>query len=62
VGIDPTFVIDPVYASDFELIFSPGIGNTAATPLPAALPLFAGGLGAMCLLGWRRKRALVVAA
>ena len=27
-----------------------------ATPLPAALPLFATGLGAMGLLGWRRKR------
>ena len=27
-----------------------------ATPLPAALPLFAGGLGAFGLLGWRRKR------
>ena len=27
-----------------------------ATPLPAALPLFAGGLGVMGLLGWRRKR------
>jgi len=26
------------------------------TPLPAALPLFATGLGAMSLLGWRRKR------
>ena len=25
------------------------------TPLPAALPLFAGGLGALGLLGWRRK-------
>ena len=30
--------------------------GTAATPLPAALPLFASGLGAMGLLGWRRKR------
>ena len=29
---------------------------TAATPLPAALPLFATGLGALGLLGWRRKR------
>jgi PEP-CTERM motif len=27
-----------------------------ATPLPAALPLFASGLGALGLLGWRRKR------
>ena len=25
-----------------------------ATPLPAALPLFAGGLSALALLGWRR--------
>ncbi len=34
-----------------------GEGNdTSATPLPAALPLFAGGLGGLGLLGWRRKR------
>jgi hypothetical protein len=26
------------------------------TPLPAALPLFATGLGALGLLGWRRKQ------
>jgi hypothetical protein len=25
-------------------------------PLPAALPLFAGGIGGLGLLGWRRKR------
>jgi hypothetical protein len=30
--------------------------GVAATPLPATLPLFASGLGAMGLLGWRRKR------
>lgn len=30
--------------------------DVSATPLPAALPLFATGLGAMGLLGWRRKR------
>jgi hypothetical protein len=30
--------------------------DVAATPLPAALPLFATGLGAMGLFGWRRKR------
>jgi len=30
--------------------------NLQATPLPAALPLFASGLGALGLFGWRRKR------
>jgi hypothetical protein len=30
--------------------------SVATTPLPAALPLFATGLGVMGLLGWRRKR------
>ena len=33
---------------------------TTATPLPAALPLFATGLGAIGLLGWRRKRKAAV--
>ena len=32
------------------------IAPVAPTPLPAALPLFATGLGALGLLGWRRKR------
>jgi hypothetical protein len=35
--------------------------NGSATPLPAALPLFASGLGAMGLLGWRKKRKGVAA-
>jgi hypothetical protein len=30
--------------------------GVTATPLPAALPLFASGLGALGLFGWRRKR------
>ncbi len=38
------------YWGDFNNI------TTSATPLPAALPLFATGLGAMGLFGWRRKR------
>jgi len=37
-------------------INDPGGWTVTTTPLPAALPLFAGGLGAMDLLGWRRKR------
>jgi hypothetical protein len=32
------------------------ITDTSATPLPAALPLLASGLGALGLLGWRKKR------
>jgi hypothetical protein len=40
---------------DFGVTTS-GITGIAPTPLPAALPLFAGGLGALGLLGWRRKR------
>jgi hypothetical protein len=37
------------------------IGTAATTPLPAALPLFATGLGAAGLFGWRRKRKNAVA-
>jgi hypothetical protein len=36
--------------------FTLQVGDVVATPLPAALPLFATGLGVMGLLGWRRKR------
>jgi hypothetical protein len=32
------------------------VNSLSAAPLPAALPLFATGLGALGLLGWRRKR------
>ena len=32
------------------------VTGAPATPLPAALPLFATGLGVLGLLGWRRKR------
>ncbi|HXW64806.1 MAG TPA: VPLPA-CTERM sorting domain-containing protein [Burkholderiaceae bacterium] len=50
------------YSQGFEAVVATGSNSTqdagfyAVTPLPAALPLFAGGLGAMGLLRWRRKR------
>jgi hypothetical protein len=40
-------------------LFTPA--TPSAVSLPAALPLFATGLGALGLLGWRRKRKAVVA-
>jgi hypothetical protein len=39
-----------------NVIFFQSDVDAAATPLPAALPLFAAGLGALGLLGRRRKR------
>jgi hypothetical protein len=36
-------------------------GPAAETPLPAALPFFAAGLGALGFMGWRRKRRAVTA-
>ncbi len=55
-SVDPVITFGSDFDTDgFSLVFSPDVGNTA-TPLPAALPLFATGLGAMGLLGWRRKR------
>jgi hypothetical protein len=37
-------------------VFSVTSSDFTPTPLPAALPLFATGLGGLGLLGWRRKR------
>lgn len=48
----------------FNVNFSSGttfaIVSVAPVPLPAALPLLAGGLGLLGLLGWRRKRTIAV--
>lgn len=47
-GVDPEYYVS-------GLVFS-------ATPIPAALPLFATGVGALGLLGWRRKHKAKAAA
>jgi hypothetical protein len=47
----------PTTAGALVLTSSAGNATWASTvPLPTALPLFATGLGALGLLGWRRKR------
>ena len=48
-----TDIVGGTSAPTFNLAFSL---EGDQTPLPGALPLFAGGLGALGLLGWRRKR------
>ena len=57
---DPYIFIAPSNpnAGDYGIVVSSNVGNEPlVTPLPAALPLFATGLGALGLLGWRRKRS-----
>jgi hypothetical protein len=49
---DPAIAGDPAYTLELTV---PGV-TLDPPPLPAALPLFATGLGALGLLGWRRKR------
>ena len=55
---DQNFVIgDVFYASAQDAVASMHMTLApTTTPLPAALPLFATGLGGLGLLGWRRKR------
>ncbi len=42
--------------TDFSDLNLSAVSTDSQTPLPAALPLFASGLSALGLLGWRRKR------
>jgi len=57
--------LDPFFSvpAGFTVLTSTGIGNAAVatTPIPAALPLFASGLGILGFIGRRRKTATVSA-
>ena len=56
--VDDIFGIDIFGVSGIGFNLSGVLVNSpSAIPLPAALPLFAGGLGLMGLLGWRKKLA-----
>jgi hypothetical protein len=55
-GLNPfTSVTFSANSPAFEFDIDP----PTSTPLPGALPLFATGLGALGLLGWRRKRKAI---
>ena len=49
-----------MYTNDSAYVLRVDVEGTQ-TPIPAALPLFATGLGVMGLLGWRRKRKTAAA-
>jgi hypothetical protein len=42
--------------ANLQAFRGPAEAPLVATPLPGALPLFVTGLGALGLLGWRRKK------
>jgi len=59
-SLDPSLVA--VRTTGASTTFSIGSGvqqiaSVAATPLPAALPLFASAIGGLGFVGWRRRRA-----
>jgi hypothetical protein len=69
IGVPGTVPIITVTGSDITSLVITSTNDSSGiliaegiTPLPAALPLFATGLGALGLLGWRRKRKARAAA
>jgi hypothetical protein len=61
LGSSASAYVDPYFSAPagYTVLTSAGIGNLqpSTVPIPAALPLFASGLGALGLFGWRRKKA-----
>jgi hypothetical protein len=58
-------ILSNINFSDIRSIRIGGVesfGSVSTVPLPGALPLFATGLGALGLLGWRRKKKAALAA
>ena len=64
------FLISGTLTDVFDVYYKISVGSgdialtgseNSQTPLPAALPLFATGLGALGLLGWRRKKKAATA-
>ena len=53
---DPFVIVSTSAVGEFFNGGVASIGGELVTPLPAALPLFATGLGALGLFAWRRKR------
>ena len=51
------FGTDGTYYFDSTSISASISSDPTVVPVPAAVPLFATGLGALGLLGWRRKKA-----
>jgi hypothetical protein len=58
VAGDPYGGIEFSYSGPLSALGDP---DPTATPLPAGLPLFATGLGALGLLGWRARRKSIAA-
>jgi len=58
----PDAIVNFVYSDSGHNLHISAAGDIVATPLPAALPLFASGLGAIGFIGWRRKRKNAIAA
>ena len=61
-GYSPNFKIDWVGSSQTQYDLVGRDLTITQTPIPGALPLFAGGGALLGFLGWRRKRKAIATA